>query len=168
MKRTAAWLLLLLSAWPPTAAGAHSRFNAAARAIDGDTIAADFRLLGIDAFERRQLCARAGACWPCGKAAQDLAAHLLNGSNAQISLSRASSYGRPLATVTIDGRDLGERLVRAGLAVPQPRYLKSDPERAGLYARAFAAAKRERAGAMSGRWIEPAHWRRGKRLACEK
>src|SRR3546814_8954420 len=37
-------------------------FTASARALDGDTIAADFRLLGVDAFERRQLCERAQSC----------------------------------------------------------------------------------------------------------
>ena len=49
-------------------------FDAKARALDGDTVAVDFRLLGVDAFERGQLCRRASGCWQCGKAAQDFAA----------------------------------------------------------------------------------------------
>ena len=48
-------------------------FDAKARALDGDTVAVDFRLLGVDAFERGQLCRRASGCWQCGKAAQDFA-----------------------------------------------------------------------------------------------
>src|SRR3546814_14726013 len=46
-------------------------FTASARALDGDTLAAAFRLIGFDAFDRRQLCERAQSCWGCGKAAQD-------------------------------------------------------------------------------------------------
>ncbi|MFD1104443.1 thermonuclease family protein [Sphingobium olei] len=143
-------------------------FTARARALDGDTVAADFRLLGVDAFERRQLCERNGSCWECGKAAQDLAARTLRDSDATISLTASSSYDRPVATVSVNGRDLGELLIRAGLAVPQPQYLKIDQPRAVRYSRAFADAQRERAGALSGRWIEPARWRRGDRLSCER
>src|SRR3546814_10595450 len=65
-------------------------FTASARALDGDTIAADFRLLGVDAFERRQLCERARSCWECGKAAQDHAARILGEADAQIRLTNRS------------------------------------------------------------------------------
>ena len=143
-------------------------FTASARALDGDTIAADFRLLGVDAFERRQLCERARSCWECGKAAQDHAARILGEADAQIRLTNRSSYGRPVTTVTVKGRDLGETLIRAGLAIPQPQFLKTDPARAKQYTEAFAAAQRNKAGAFAGQWIEPARWRRGDRLACER
>ncbi len=143
-------------------------FTARARALDGDTIAADFRLLGVDAFERRQMCVRAGSCWACGKAAQDLAARVLGETDAQIQLTRQASYGRPVATVTVNGRDLGETLIRAGLAIPQPQFLKADPGRAKRYAQVYATARQAKAGAFAGQWIEPARWRRGERLACER
>lgn len=159
-------------AWAmPSALGARDTqsFTARARALDGDTVAADFRLLGVDAFERRQLCARKnGSCWECGKAAQDLAARTLRGNDATIRLTARSSYDRPVATVTVNGRDLGELLIRAGLAVPQLQYLASDQTRGARYGRAFAEAQRQRAGAFSGRWIEPVRWRRGERLSCER
>jgi endonuclease YncB( thermonuclease family) len=142
-------------------------FAARARALDGDTVATDFRLLGVDAFERRQLCERDGACWACGKAAQDSAAHFLGRGDASIRLSRGASYGRPVATVSVGGADLGEWMIRQGLAIPQPQFLGKDRVRAQLYDRAFAEAKRSRAGALAGKWIEPAQWRRGRRLACE-
>src|SRR3546814_17780663 len=93
--------------------------TASARALDGDTIAADFRLLGVDAFERSQLCERAQSCWECGKAAQDNAARVLGEADAQIRPTRRLSYGRPVETVTVKGRDLGERLIRAGPAIHQ-------------------------------------------------
>lgn len=162
-------LILLLSACDVQGASvSETGFTASARALDGDTIAADFRLLGVDAFERHQLCERAGSCWECGKAAQDLAARTLRAGDAQIRLSRGSSYGRPVATVTVDGRDLGEVMIQAGLAVPQLGFLKSEPARAARYTAAFTKAQRQRIGAFAGDWLEPAQWRRGGRLACER
>jgi len=143
-------------------------FNARTRALDGDTVAVDFRLLGVDAFERRQLCERRSACWPCGKAAQDYAANLLRSKTAQIRLTPSTTYGRPVATVIVGDVDLGERLIRAGLAVPEAQYLRSDPRRAARYATAFSQAKATKAGALAGRWIEPSRWRRGERLQCER
>jgi len=165
---------MVLAALAVASCGASSQvasdqgFDAKARALDGDTVAVDFRLLGVDAFERRQQCERGGGCWECGKAAQDLAAKLLRSKTADIKLTSTSTYGRPVATVTVDGIDLGERLIRAGLAIPEAQYLRADPGRAGRYAAAFSKAQRDRVGALAGRWIEPSRWRRGERLQCER
>lgn len=153
--------LLASTAWSQT-------FDAKARAIDGDTVAVDFRLLGVDAFERGQLCQRKSGCWQCGKAAQDFAANALRSKAATIRLMPSSSYGRPVAVVTVAGADLGERLIRAGLAIPQATYLRDDPIRLRTYNAAFASARTQRAGAFAGTWIEPARWRHGDRLSCER
>lgn len=161
-------VLALAACGVSSQAPADKGFAAKARALDGDTVAVDFRLLGVDAFERRQLCERSDGCWPCGKAAQDFAAKALRASAAEIKLVGPSTYGRPVATVTVDGDDLGEQLIRAGLAVPEPHYLGGDPKRAQLYAAALARAKAARAGAFDGRWLEPSRWRRGDRLQCEQ
>lgn len=168
MYRFLCLLLLLLARDAQGASVGEPGFTASARALDGDTIAADFRLLGIDAFERRQFCERAGACWECGKAAQDLAARALREGRAEIRLTSSASYGRPVVTVMVNGRDLGERMIRAGLAIPQPQFLKSDPQRSATYAAAFSQARGARAGAFAGTWIAPAEWRRGRRLSCER
>ncbi len=144
------------------------RFDAEARALDGDTVSVDFRLLGVDAFERKQLCQRDGACWACGKAAQDLAARQVRDASAAFTLTPDKTYGRPVATVTVDGRDLGETMIRAGLAVPALKYLRNDPERASTYAAAYDAAERGHVGAHAGTWLDPAKWRRGERLECER
>ena len=168
MTRVPTLALLLIAACTPSDAAEDTSFNATARALDGDTVAADFRLLGVDAFERRQLCQKAGACCECGKAAQDLAARTLHGGDANIRLSSPSSYGRPVAVVTVNGRDLGEVMIGSGLAIPQPQFLKADPDRAARYAAVFADAKRRGAGAFGGEWIEPTQWRRGRRLTCER
>lgn len=145
MRLLAPSLLAMVMLGPAAPSGAQT-FEAQARALDGDTVAVDFRLLGVDSFERRQLCQRASGCWPCGKAAQDLAANALRSRTAVIRLTAANSYGRRIATVTMAGKDLGERLIRAGLAVPEIQYLKNDPGRATRYRAAFAQAKASRQG----------------------
>ena len=64
-----------------------SVIRADGRAIDGDTVSFDVRLLGADAFEKRQLCRTTDGCWPCGKAAQDYASKLLKAGNSTIRLT---------------------------------------------------------------------------------
>ncbi|MGT2516925.1 thermonuclease family protein (plasmid) [Sphingomonas panni] len=127
----------------------------------------DIRLSGADAFERRQLCRGNAGCWQCGKAAQDLAARALKSGNAVIRLTGTASYGRPVGTVTIDGRDLGETMIAAGFAVPVTGYLRNDPARATRYVAAYDRAVAAHAGAHAGYFIDPARWRRGERLSCE-
>jgi micrococcal nuclease len=85
-----------------------------------------------------------------------------------ITLTGAMTYGRPVATVTIGGKDLGEEMIARGLAIPLEQYLKKDPERAAAYERALKTATASRAGMHAGRWIAPAEWRRGERLSCER
>ena len=145
---------------PPTLQGK-------ARALDGDTVSIDFRFSGADAVESKQLCERQGACYPCGKLAQDATARMLRSGETTIRLVGSSSYGRPVAVVSVDGSDLGEQLISQGFAVPAVEYLKRDPERATRYVAAFEDARVHRRGIHSGEWIEPSRWRRGARLACE-
>jgi endonuclease YncB( thermonuclease family) len=167
MNRLIVLALLLSASCSPSNAAEDTSFSAKARALDGDTVATDFRLLGVDAFERHQLCERAGACWNAGKPRR-ISPRAPWGGDAQIILSSHSSYGRPVATVSIDGRDLGEVMISAGLAIPQPQYLRSDPARSARYTAAFTEAQRQRAGAFAGSWLEPARWRRGERLTCKR
>lgn len=144
-----------------------SVIRADGHAIDGDTVSFDVRLYGTDAFEKRQLCRSTDGCWPCGKAAQNYAAKLLKAGNSTIRLTAKQSYGRPIGTVEIDGRDLGESMIAAGLAVPATSYLKDDPGRAQRYVAAYERAEARHAGVHAGYFIDPAKWRRGERLSCE-
>jgi hypothetical protein len=68
----------------------------------------------------------------------------------------------------VDGQDLGERIIRAGFAVPELQYLRDDPGRAARYRSAFAQAQARRAGGFASRWLAPSRWRHGERLACER
>ncbi len=143
-----------------------SVIHADGRAIDGDTVSFDVRLLGADAFEKRQLCRNTDGCWPCGKAAQDYSSKLLKVGSSTIRLTGKQSYGRPIGTVEIDGQDLGESMIAAGLAVPATSYLKDDPARAQRYVAAYERAEARHAGVHAGYFIDPAKWRRGERLTC--
>src|SRR3546814_2228517 len=58
MYRFLCFILLVSTCDVQGASFSEPGFTASARALDGDTIAADLRLLGVDAFERRQLCER--------------------------------------------------------------------------------------------------------------
>ena len=144
-----------------------SVIRADGRAIDGDTVSFDVRLLGADAFEKKQLCRTTDGCWPCGKAAQDHASKLLKAGSSTIRLTGKQSYGRPIGTVEIQGQDLGESMIAAGLAVPATSYLKNDPARAQRYVAAYERAEAKHAGVHAGYFIDPAKWRRGERLSCE-
>jgi len=169
--RLTLWLALGLataacSAQPPSG-GTAEPVTAKGRAIDGDTVSIDIRLFGADAFEKRQLCRARSGCWPCGKASQDFTSRLMKQGNATIRLTNTQSYGRPVGTINIDGKDLGETLIAAGLAVPATQYLKADPARARRYVAAYDKAAAGHAGAHRGYFIDPAEWRHGKRLSCE-
>jgi endonuclease YncB( thermonuclease family) len=118
--------------------------------LDRDTVAVDFRLLGVDAFERKQLCARDEGCWKCGKLALDVAAKEVHDQLAVIRLTPRSTYGRPVVIVTVGDQDLGETMIRSGVAIPETKYLRSDPARAARYEAAFAAARTQDAGAFAG------------------
>lgn len=145
-------LAILVAACRGAAPQAEDQFaiRADGRAIDGDTVSFDVRLFGADAFEKRQLCRNAEGCWPCGKAAQDFAAKLLKTGPSTIRLTGKLSYGRPIGTVEIDGRDLGETMIAAGLAVPATSFLKNDPERAERYVAAYKRAEVSHAGVHAG------------------
>ncbi|MET0373773.1 MAG: thermonuclease family protein [Rhizorhabdus sp.] len=139
--RLTLWLALGLAtaacrAEAPTS-GTAKPVTAKARALDGDTVSIDIRLLGADAFEKRQLCRAKAGCWPCGKVSQNFTSRLMKQGNATIRLTDTQSYGRPVGTISIDGKDLGETLIAAGLAVPAAQYLKDDPSRARRYVSAY-------------------------------
>ncbi len=121
--------------------------------IDGDTLeihGTRVRLWGIDAPESTQLCRGADSLqYRCGaKAANDLDAFIAGRpvSCLPISLDR---YGRTVATCSVGGADLGDWLVRNGLALDWPQYSK----------RKYDAAQHEAEHAGRGMWagsyIEP-------------
>ena len=123
-----------------------------ARAADGDTLTLDgqrIRLAGIDTPELTQICKRDGADWRCGVAARSRLAELLRAGPVTCRTQGRDKYNRWLARCETPAGDLGERMVREGLAVAYGGY--EDEEQ---------FAKAERKGLWSSEFDMPQHWRR--------
>ncbi len=124
----------------------------AARAADGDTLTLDghrIRLVGIDTPELTQVCKRDGADWRCGVAARSRLAELLRGGAITCRTEGTDKYNRWLARCETPEGDLGERMVREGLAVAYGGY--EDEEQ---------FAKAERKGLWGAEFDMPQQWRR--------
>jgi micrococcal nuclease len=118
------------------------------RAIDEQKVEHRVRLAGIDAPELGQAF---------GRVARDRLRELALRQQVAVHLHDQDRYGRDLATLELDGRDLGRQLVAEGLAWHYERY--SDD--AGL-----AAAEAEARAAGRGLWADPRavppwEWRAG-------
>lgn len=128
--------------------------SGAPRIIDGDTLAIGdtrIRLNGIDAPELRQSC---DGLPKAGRLAKQLLDDAAGPSVTCRPAALRDKYGRVVATCRgAYGRDLGEIMVRAGLAW---RYGK-------LYRTAEAQARAERRGVWGARCVPPAEWRKGVR-----
>jgi endonuclease YncB( thermonuclease family) len=144
--------------WAGAAAAADPVEWRVVNVADGDTITCldegntqhRVRLQGIDAPERGQ---------PFGNVARDRMATLAKGKTATIYAHGNDRYGRVLATVEIEGDDLGRKLVAEGLAWHYVRY--SDDQ-------ALAAAERDARAAGRGLWadahpVPPWEWRASER-----
>jgi endonuclease YncB( thermonuclease family) len=121
--------------------------------IDGDTLevhSTRIRLAGIDAPESTQLCRGDDSTqYRCGaKAANDLAAFIARRPVSCIPNS-LDQYGRTVATCSVDGVDLGEWLVRNGLALDWPQYSK------GKYDEVQRDAEHSGRGIWEGSYVEP-------------
>jgi endonuclease YncB( thermonuclease family) len=108
------------------------------------------RLWGIDAPEATQLCRGDDSLqYRCGaKAATDLDAFVGRRPVSCIPIS-LDQYRRTVATCTVGEADLGEWLVRSGLALDWPQYSK------GKYTTAQRDAEHAGRGIWAGSYVEP-------------
>ena len=98
-------------------------FTGPAVVVDGDTIKVKgitWRLEGIDAPELRQPCL--DAKHRCGVIAAVLLAEIVKGSLVSCRATGTQSYNRMVGVCRMNGQDLGEIMVRNGLAYDWPRY----------------------------------------------
>ena len=129
-----------------------------ATVIDGDSLRVghrEIRLDGIDAPELRQTCRNTdGREWPCGRAARARLAELVASGNVACADKGRDRFGRTLAVCSAgDFRDLGEMLVRGGLAVNYDRYTSR-------YRAVQEQARSARRGIWGGTFDSPEEWRR--------
>ncbi|MDE2167531.1 MAG: thermonuclease family protein [Alphaproteobacteria bacterium] len=117
------------------------------------------RLYGIDMFEPEQTCRDAhGREWPCAAAAEDRLKALVAAPDfaCQLDYNYYDNDGRQFASCTANGQDVGEILVREGLAFAYGRALEYLPFE--------AEARSKRRGAWAGQFVRPQYYRQGARL----
>lgn len=124
-----------------------------ASVVDGDTLeihGTRIRLWGVDAPESSQLCRGADSnLYRCGaKAANGLDIFIAR-RPVNCTPVAEDRYGRTVATCAVGGADLGEWLVRNGLALDWPQYSK------GKNGSAQRDADRSGHGLWAGSYVEP-------------
>lgn len=151
-----AWLQWRERAGPPLPAPKPIE-TAALRVGDGDTFrmgGRTIRLAGIDAPELAQTCTNAqGGEWPCGREAKEALTRLLTANGLQCEERATDRYRRALSVCRTEAGDVGEAMVRAGLA------LGARDRRFDEYPAAMAEAREARRGLWQGAHQHPADWR---------
>lgn len=123
--------------------------------VDGDTIHLNdikIRLKGIDAPEMEQSCFRSGHSYPCGDVARRALIEIVSSRSVQCRAAGRDRYQRVLARCTVNGGDIGARMVEDGWAVSYGRD----------YEREETRAQSRSAGLWSGTFERPQDWRRQK------
>ncbi|MBP6008498.1 MAG: thermonuclease family protein [Rhodoferax sp.] len=133
--------VMLLAGWMPFMACAEVYFAQVTKVSDGDTVwvkpegvaaPRKLRLQGLDAPE---------ICQAWGQSARDALANMVLNVRVQVSVKYEDDYGRGLARLSVDGQDVGAKLVAAGHAWSS-RWHRS----LGPYAKEEAQAKAGRLG----------------------
>jgi endonuclease YncB( thermonuclease family) len=150
MSKRRTWVLILLLL---SGAAFADDFVGQASVVDGDTLEIHemrIRLWGVDAPESSQLRRGEDSLqYRCGaQAANDLDTFIARRPVNCLPLS-LDPYGRTVATCSVGGTDLGEWLVRNGLALDWPQYSK------GRYDGAQRDAERSGRGMWAGSYVEP-------------
>jgi endonuclease YncB( thermonuclease family) len=142
-------ILFLLFALPAMAGD----LTGQASIIDGDTLeihGTRIRLWGIDAPESDQLCRDDDSrLYRCGALAANDLDHFIARRPVNCIPLNLDPYGRTVASCSVGGADLGEWLVRGGLALDWPRYSKAK------YDAAQRDAERAGRGIWKGSYVEP-------------
>ena len=70
-----------------------------------------------------------------------------------------TTFGRIVATCTVGGDDIGEYMLREGMAVAYKQFLNKIPAKKPLYLAAEQEAKDTEKGIWGGEFILPRKWR---------
>jgi len=125
LKKSACWFIALLLLVPAIPVLAEDVILAKVVGVsDGDTITVlkdkmqiKVRLYGVDAPEKSQAF---------GSRARQFTSDLVFGKTVEVKPTDTDRYGRTVAWVFVDGRNLNEEIVRAGLAWHYKRYSRDE------------------------------------------
>lgn len=138
-------------------------------AHDGDDLilaGTDFRMQGIDAFEKEQDCQDArGAEVPCGKHAKAELAKLIQGQTVQCVPTGERAGKRKVARCFAGSTNLEEEMVRRGWAFVRPDYAKERTQALCQIERVAASAS---LGGWAYRFKRPYFFKPGKRKTFEQ
>ena len=127
------------------------------KVLDGDTIRMGnktYRLYGIDAPEKDQLCNRVDKePWKCGREARSTLWKLTKGKQVTCKVKDTDRYNRDVAICYVGKTDLNRRMVETGMAMAYRQYSKH-------YVRDEWYAERNKLGIWQGKFTEPWKWRR--------
>lgn len=134
-----------------------------AQADDGDDLIIndnDYRLSGIDTFEKRQLCKAANnSSVPCGAMAKDALAKLVDGQSVTCHDTGKRDGRRIIALCLIGRLDIQEEMVRIGWAFVRPDFAGTRTSRLCMLE---AEAARARLGAWALDFERPYFAKRGR------
>lgn len=126
-----------------------------ATAVDGRTLemtGTRIRLAHIDSPEAKQVCEKDGKQWACGADSTASLAEIVAGEAVSCVIVAAGSDGLPLATCNTRIFDIGQEMVRRGLALPQAG---APPE----FLDAAEIAQDLKFGLRGAMFQSPAEWR---------
>lgn len=130
---------------------------------DGDTVGTqqgvNLRLYGVDAPELDQQGLGQLGPVAIGQQSRGALADLLHDAPIAVGPIVGNSYGRPVASLTANGLDVGHTLARDGAALAAPEYIAADPERRFDYLQAERLARQNGLGIHATRFQPPAEYR---------
>lgn len=126
-----------------------------ATVIDANTLdmtGSRVRLVGLDAPERKQSCTRSGEDWACGEEAARTLAAIVAEQAITCVAQGADAAGRTLAVCKVRNIDIGQEMLRRGMAI----VLDDAPPG---YAEASGIAQSLQFGLWAGDFQQPSQWR---------
>jgi endonuclease YncB( thermonuclease family) len=155
MKRSIAVISLMLAVATP----AHAlTLTGVAEVIDADLLVLDGHrvfLLGVESVEEGQICGIDDQPWECWPAAVRMLQTIAGeGEMTCEVISGPNFLSEVIAWCTINGEDVGARLVRSGFGLPIL-------EETDAYLDEMEAAQAEGIGLWQGTFHDPAVWREG-------
>jgi endonuclease YncB( thermonuclease family) len=162
LRRMTALIAALLVSAPPAFA---LTLTGNAEVVEADVLRLEgYRvyLFGAESVEPRQLCSINGQTWECFAAAVRMLQTIVSEGEVSCDVkSGPDALNQLIALCTVNGEDIGERMVRSGFAI-------TVPDETDAYADEMAAAQEEGIGLWQGQFMAPHDWRLANGIFIER